>query len=85
MRTFLISGQKPIKEEKLPRWIGGERVTREIYMDDGTWRREGDKCLPGPLKHGTVIDRVKNRSDAVLVRWDDGKEGIFLDHGINPE
>lgn len=23
----------------------GDRVSREVYMDDGTWQREGDACL----------------------------------------
>lgn len=69
-----------------PRWIGGERVTREIYMDDGTWQRLGDKCLKNsPLRHGTVVKRSKRRPDEILVRWDDGEEKAYLDHGVNAE
>ena len=60
-------------------------MTREIYMDDGTWARKGDKCLPAsPLRHGTVLRR-DNVTDSVWVKWDDGKIEAYLDHGINAE
>jgi len=53
----------------------GDRVTRSIYMDDGTWRIKGDSCLPGPQKHGTVINIIKDAEskmyDLVYVRFDD--------------
>ena len=74
---------------KKPRhkWVGGERVVRPVYLDDGTWMTHGDKCLPNsPLKHGRVIRRLDDVCGGlVLVRWDDGKEERFLDHGIDPE
>jgi hypothetical protein len=71
-----------------PKWKVGDRVTRLQYMDDGTWSRLGDKCLPeSPLKHGTVIQSVtKNTSrDAVTVLFDDGTERTYLEHGIERE
>lgn len=63
----------------------GNRVTRELYMDDGTWQRLGDKCLPkSPLRHGTVIelDRVRSRG-MVKVRWDETfEEKWYFEHGV---
>ncbi|SRR6266446_5093296 len=39
----------------------GDRVTRLIFLDDGTWTREGDPCLArSPLKHGTVVNVRKD-------------------------
>lgn len=71
---------------RIPRWIGGERVTREIYMDDGTWMREGDKCLAlSPLRRGVVLRRDSERPDAIWVRWDDGEEHRYLDHGVDAD
>lgn len=69
------------------RWRAGERVTRELYMDDGTWARLGDKCLPhSPLMHGVVIERDRRRADGVWVRWDfDGSMSMYLDHGLDAE
>lgn len=58
----------------------GDRVTREVYMDDGTWARLGDKCLPqSPLRHGTVSGRA---GKWVKVKWDDGTKGVYLPHGL---
>ena len=70
------------------RWRDGERVTRELYIDDGTWMRLGDKCLPrSPLRHGMVTRRDKTRRDGVWVIWDDGDkiERLYLDHGLDAE
>lgn len=68
------------------RWKAGDRVTREVFMDDGTWERLGDKCLGrSPLKHGEVVKRSERRSDEILVRWDDGTERAYLDHGVQEE
>ena len=77
----------PSRGSATRRWQGGERVTREIYMDDGTWARLGDKCLPrSPLRHGLVIRRDTKRRDGVWVRWDgDTKDHLYLDHGIDAE
>lgn len=71
----------------------GDRVTRELFMDDGTWWREGDKCLPhSPLRHGVVIksyrkkgglDGVKWIDDVIDVLWDDGEVKTYLHHGVN--
>lgn len=72
-------------------WKLGDRVTREIYMDDGTWVREGDECLKrSPLKHGEVIAIDKSClngpvEEFVHVRWDDGTVAIYLPHGIDRE
>ena len=62
----------------------GARVTRRVFMDDGTWMREGDSCLDhSPLRHGLVIKQTR---DEIIVRWDDGgKEEKFLPHGVDLE
>jgi hypothetical protein len=61
----------------------GMRVTRKVFMDDGTWSRYGDGCLNrSPLKHGTVI---KNKGREIVVRWDSGEEQRLLPHGVNCE
>lgn len=76
----------------------GDRVTRPIALDDGTWNRLGDRCLPGPLKHGIVTrrylslpltsaynptgDRINRLID---VQWDDGSKGTYFHHGVNRE
>lgn len=68
-------------------WGIGDRVTRERYMDDGTWARLGDKCLKNsPLMHGVVMRRDPRRQDGVWVRWDfDGSMSMYLDHGLDAE
>lgn len=78
--------QRCLPNRLVRRWVGGERVTRKVFMDDGTWRREGDKCLSrSPLRHGKVMRRCASRGDTVLVQWDDGSMGRHLDHGIDRE
>lgn len=49
--------------------------------------QNGDECLKhSPLKHGQVIITDANVSrDAVIVRFDDGSVGMYLDHGIERE
>ena len=70
----------------LRRWRAGDRVTRQVVMDDGTWQRQGDKCLArSALKHGEVFKRSERRSDEIIVRWDDGTERAYLDHGVQEE
>ena len=66
------------------RWQGGERVTRELYLDDGTWMRCGDRCLAAsPLRRGVVTRRDTERRDGVWVKWDgEANERRYLDHGI---
>lgn len=60
----------------------GARVTRPIFLDDGTWMQHGDKCLPkSPLRRGLVI---KAERDEITVRWDDGKEQVLLSHAVLP-
>ena len=72
-------------------WFIGDRVKREIYMDDGTWMKSGDNCLPGPLKHGTIINKIWNYicyRYEYLVKWDNEyneSESWVLAHGINKE
>ena len=62
----------------------GDIVTREKYMDDGTWGRLGDSCLPGPLKIGKVI-KISTRENEIIytVRWDDRTEGRYFPWGIS--
>ncbi len=61
----------------------GARVTRPIFMDDGTWMQHGDKCLPkSPLRRGLVI---KIEHAEITVRWDDGIEQRLLPHGVDRE
>ena len=71
----------------LTRWQPGDRVTRQVYADDGTWCREGDACLSdSPLYHGVVVRRSGNRDDEVVVVYDGAKtERYFLDHGLEAE
>ena len=68
------------------KWKIGDRVTRQIWLDDGTWRRLGDDCLQdSPLKHGTIIEFCPLRDDALWVKWDDGEIQRYLDHGVDKE
>jgi len=68
------------------KWNAGDRVTRQVYLDDGTWNREGDKCLSSsPRKHGVVAFRAVHRDDEVFVRFDDGELRVYLDHGLDAE
>lgn len=61
----------------------GDRVTRTVFMDDGTWQKHGDKCLKNsPLKHGYVESRSGR---VVKVIFDDGSKGNFLDIGLDYE
>lgn len=91
LRTLLGVENEPLGERKpvrnWPRWKIGDRVTRKKYMDDGTWNKLGDSCLDeSPLKHGTIIKSDAGISrDAVVVRFDDGSEGTYLDHGLQSE
>lgn len=67
-------------------WRVGDRVTRPICLDDGTWTREGDVCLPGSLRHGTVELREKYGDEMLFhVLWDDGTRGRYFWHGIDAE
>ena len=67
----------------------GDRVTRPVFMDDGTWAREGDKCLSrSPLLHGTVVEVFLEPHYkphvCVRVRWDETfEELIYFEHGVN--
>ena len=63
----------------------GSRVTRKVFMDDGTWRREGDDCLSrSPLKHGVVKMRLHG-GEELVVMWDDGTKQRLLPHGVDLE
>ena len=69
------------------KWQPGDRVTRTVYSDDGTWQREGDACLPySPLYRGVVVRRSTDRDDEVVVVFDGTTtERCFLDHGLHVE
>ena len=69
------------------KWDAGDRVTRTVYSDDGTWNREGDACLPfSPRYHGVVIRRSDEREDEVFVVFDGTTHAKrFLDHGLDAE
>ena len=69
----------------LKRWKVGDRVTRTVYSDDGTWQREGDPCLPySPRYTGSVVRRSEDRDDEVVVVWDGTTtEKRYLDHGLD--
>jgi hypothetical protein len=70
----------------LRHWLPGDRVTRLVFMDDGTWDRKGDDCLSkSPLRHGVVTHRSRDRTDAVYVRFDDGETKCYLDNGLDPD
>lgn len=69
----------------------GNRVTRPLFMEDGTWLERGDSCLPeSPLLHGTVIELgldtqwgARERQPMVKVRWDETfKESWYFEHGL---
>lgn len=74
------------------KWSKGDRVERERYVDDGTWDRQGDKCLDrSPIRTGVVTSVELGRpgrygpDDVVYVLWDDGGTGAYLEHGIRAE
>jgi hypothetical protein len=76
----------------MTKWQVGDRVMREIYLDNGMWAVKGDACLPGPLKRGRVVSSsVGDRGDVLYtVEWEpyDGcesrhlRQGRFLAHGL---
>lgn len=71
---------------EIRKWKQGDRVTRLVFLDDSTWIKKGDACLKeSPLKHGVVYRRSYLRDDEVLVAWDDGVQGSYLDHGLQKE
>ena len=60
--------------EQSPRFDTGDRVTRPVFMDDGTWDIEGDVCLArSPLRHGVIWKRWLSPVNGWLfsVKWDD--------------
>lgn len=59
-----------------------DKVYREVYMDDGTWNKEGDKCLPNsPLKYGRIIGYEPSLKLYEVI-WENGKTGKYYLHGI---
>lgn len=65
----------------------GDKVTRKLYLDNGTWARRGDDCLKhSPVLHGVVMEiRNDGHRDINVVNFDDGLVANFLDHGIDKE
>ncbi len=54
-------------------WEIGDRVTRKLFMDDGTWDQQGDGCLfRSPLRHGeiTAIEADDHGVTVYHVLWD---------------
>ncbi len=73
-------------KKMIERWLPGDHVTRKVFMDDGTWNKEGDQCLQkSPLHRGVVIARSATRDDEVYVRFNDGEERRYLDHGLDAD
>lgn len=68
-------------------WQVGDRVVRLVYLDDGTWAREGDSCLPhSPKYHGVVVKRLKPQDNEVCVVFDGTtKAKRFFDVGLQEE
>ena len=61
-------------------------MERQTVFDNGTWANLGDICIDSsPIRHGLVISRSTKRDDEVLVRFDDGEEKRYLDHGLDAE
>ena len=67
----------------------GDRVSRQVNLDNGRWARLGDKCLPGPKRFGKIEDIEVNERDEGLnlyvVRFEDGSLGKYFSHGIHVE
>lgn len=97
LKDFLVRLQElgyELKVDGGPRFRVGDRVTRELFMDDGTWSREGDACLDrSPLRHGEVVRSYGEpdtgygaNPELYEVRWDDGttRQG-YLPHGLEFE
>lgn len=65
-------------------WKVGDRASRQVFLDDGTWARNGDKCLSySPRRFGTIV-AVLARS--VRVQFDDSDHtDLFLPHGLDKE
>jgi hypothetical protein len=74
----------------------GDQVTRQKYLDDGTWEHKGDECLArSPLLHGVVISRFTeprtrfNREarkllPMVKVLWNEtGEERNYFLNGVD--
>lgn len=61
----------------------GQLVQRPVFMDDGTWRRYGDRCLEfSPLRTGIIVSRSYDHQKIYVVQWDDGQLSKYLEHGI---
>ena len=76
-----------IQEGPRIQWEPGDRVTREQYLDDGTWLARGDECLcDSPLMTGSVTS-VKDDGgiQVATVKWDCGGICQYYEHGIDPE
>lgn len=74
------------------KWEIGDRVSRLLFMDDGTWWKHGDTCLKySPTRYGNIIkiyqkksciDGLKWTNNMIDVQWDDGETKSYLDHGV---
>lgn len=53
-------------------WNLGDRVARRVFLDDGTWFRDGDRCLErSPMRYGEVVATVLGEGQVRYgVRWD---------------
>lgn len=75
-------------------FVVGDRVSRPLYLDDGTWARDGDQCLShSPLRKGfvasirTVTSAVADGSimtdEVIDVLWDNGQLCTYLPTGVD--
>lgn len=91
-------GVEPYEERSLIKV--GSRVSRLVYLDDGTCNRRGDKCLAdSPRKYGTVDKIYRRQCNPILLRephiprwetvidviFDDGVKHTFFPHGVDME
>lgn len=78
---------KGIQKKEIAEWKVGDKVKRLLYMDDGTWEREGDSCLDkSPYKYGVITKITKDFGSLwyrnLHVKFEDGSKSEYLPHGI---
>jgi len=84
-RRTIADGAIITKKAGKRKFADGDRVARQLFMEDGTWTREGDSCLPdSPITLGRVVNAEwLSGSYFYTVHWDDfGVKHGYLDHGL---